>query len=176
MKKEQRIYLRAFEPDDYKTTIAWRNDDEINTMIVGMKRFVSEAYEAQWTNDSIFHSKDVKLAICLKENGKHIGNVYMAKIDEINQCCAIGILLGNKEYWGKGYGCEALRMAVEYMFDERNMQRIEADVLQSNVASQRMHKKVGFREEGLKRRAIYKNGRFQNLYIFSLLKEEYVRV
>lgn len=65
---DKRVYLRAFEPDDYKTTIKWRKDDKIWDMLGGTKYFVSEAYEKQWIENTIFNSKDVKLAICLVEN------------------------------------------------------------------------------------------------------------
>ena len=73
---EDRIYLRAFEIDDYKTSIKWRKDDMIWDMLGGPKYFVSEAYEKKWVENTIFNPKDVKLAICLLENDKYIGNKF----------------------------------------------------------------------------------------------------
>lgn len=75
---ESRIYLRAFEPDDYKTSIRWRKDDQIWDMLGGAKYFVSEAYEKKWIEDTIFNSKEIRLAICLKEDDKYIGNAYIS--------------------------------------------------------------------------------------------------
>lgn len=173
MNKENRVYLRALEPEDYKTSILWRNDDEINNMLGGMKRYVSEAYEAKWVNDAIFHSNDVRLAVCLKENDLYIGNVYMTDIDEHNQSCVSHILIGNKKYWSKGLASEAYQLALEYMFKERNMHRIMAVILENNKASLKMHQKVGYQIEGLMRNSIYKNGQWQNQYILSILKNEY---
>lgn len=172
---ESRIYLRALEPDDYKTTIAWRNDDEINSMLGGLKRFVSKAYEAKWMQDTIFQSKDVKLAICLKQNGLHIGNVYMTGIDELNQHCTSHILIGNKAYWGQGYAGEAMRLAIDYMFGQRNIHRIEALVLDTNQASLRMHEKLGYKEEGIKRQSVYKDGAWHDQHILSLLRDDYAK-
>lgn len=176
MNKDGRVYLRALEPDDYLISVAWRNDEEINSMLGGMRRFVSAAYEAKWVDDAIFHSTDVRLAICLRENGLYIGNVYMTNIDELNQSCISHILIGNKQYWGQGIAAEAYRLALDYMFDERHIHRVVAVILETNKASLRMHEKVGYKIEGLMRHSIYKQGQWQNQYILALLNEEYKRM
>ena len=168
----KRVYLRAFEPDDYKTTIKWRKDDEIWDMLGGTKYFVSEAFEKQWIENTIFNSKDVKLAVCLVENDKHIGNVYMTNINEINRSCVSHVLIGEKEYWGHGYAREALLLAIDYMFNERNIHRIQANVLVSNVASLNMHEKCGYKLEGTLREAVYKNGKYQDQYVLALVKNK----
>lgn len=167
---DKRVYLRAFEPDDYKTTIKWRKDDKIWDMLGGTKYFVSEAYEKQWIENTIFNSKDVKLAICLVENEKHIGNVYMTNINEINRSCVSHVLIGEKEYWGNGYAREALLLAIDYMFNERNMHRIQANVLTSNIASLKMHEKCGYKLKGTLREAVYKNGKYQDQWVLGLVK------
>ena len=169
---DKRVYLRAFEPDDYKTTIKWRKDDKIWDMLGGTKYFVSEAYEKQWIENTIFNSKDVKLAICLVENEKHIGNVYMTNINEINRSCVSHVLIGEKEYWGNGYAREALLLAIDYMFNERNMHRIQANVLTSNIASLKMHEKCGYKLEGTLREAVYKNGKYQDQYVLGLVNNK----
>ena len=168
---KKRVYLRALEPDDYKVSIEWRKDDAIWDMLGGTKYFVSEAYEKSWVEKTIFDSKDVKLAICLVENDKYIGNVYMTDINMINRSCHSHILIGEREYWGQGYACEALMLAVDYMLNERNIHRIQANILESNIASLKMHEKCGYKVEGILRDAVYKSGRYQNQYVLSLLKE-----
>lgn len=173
---EERIYLRALEPDDYKTSIKWRKDDRIWDMLGGPKYFVSEAYEKKWVEDTIFNSRDVKLAICLIENDKYIGNVYMTNIDEINRSCHSHVLIGDKDYWGKGYVREALTKAIEYMFNERNIHRIQANVLESNVQSLKMHEKCGYKVDGLLREAVFKGGKYQNQYVLSLLRDDFVKM
>lgn len=170
---EERIYLRALEIDDYKTSIQWRKDNRIWNMLGGPKYFVSEAYEKKWVENTIFSLKDVKLAICLLENDKYIGNVYMTDINEINRSCHSHILIGEKDCWGKGYAREALIKALEFMFNERNIHRIQANVLENNIQSLKMHKKCGYKIEGLLRDAVFKSGRYQNQYVLSILKEDF---
>lgn len=167
---EHRVYLRAFEIDDYKTSIHWRQDDTIWSMLGGPKYFVSEAYEKKWIENEIFNSRDVKLAVCLIESNKHIGNVYFTDINQINQSCHSHVLIGEKDCWGKGYAKEALLLGIDYMVNQRNIHRFEAKILESNNASLKMHQKCGFEIEGLLRQSVYKDGQFQNQYITSLIK------
>ncbi len=166
---EPRVYLRALEPEDYKTSIKWRKDDQIWEMLGGTKYFVSEAYEKKWVEDTIFSSKDLKLAICLCEDDRYIGNVYMTDLNMINRTCSSHVLIGEKDCWGKGYAREALMQAIDYVVKERGIQRIEALVLESNKQSLRMHEKCGYVLEGLKRNAVYKNGQFHNQYLLALV-------
>ncbi len=169
----KRVYLRALELDDYKTSIHWRKDDDIWNMLGGPKYFVSEAYEKKWVENTIFNSKDVKLAICLKENDRYIGNVYMTNIDMLQRSCHSHVLIGEKDCWGKGLAREALLDASSYMFNERNINRIQALVLESNKQSLKMFQKCGYQIEGLMRESVFKDGKYQNQYILSLLKEDF---
>lgn len=172
MENTSRIYLRGLEPDDYKISIRWRKDDQIWNMLGGTKYFVSEAYEKKWVEDAIFKSGDVKLAICLKEGNRYIGNVYMTNIDAVRQSCHSHILIGEHDCWGKGLAREALLMAVDYMFKERNIHRIQAIVLENNKQSLRMHEKCGFKIDGLLRDSVFKDGKWQNQYVMSLLSSD----
>lgn len=170
---EFRVYLRALEPDDYKTSIEWRRDNEIWGMVGSTKYFVSEAYEKKWVEDTIFNSRNIKLAVCEVNSNKYIGNVYATDIDQTNRSCTTGVLIGNREYWGRGYASEAYRLLLDYLFNERNVYRVQAYVLESNEASMKMHQKVGYKIEGTLRQSVYKNGRYQNQVLLSLLKEEF---
>lgn len=171
MKDGQRVYLRALELEDYKTSIKWRKDDQIWSMLGGAKYYVSEAYEKKWVEDAIFSSKDLKLAICLCDDDRYIGNVYMTDIDMVNRKCISHILIGEKDCWGKGYAAEALSEAIDFMVNERGIQRIEALILEDNKQSLRLHEKCGYVLEGIKRKAVYKNGQFHNQCIVAFVKE-----
>lgn len=172
MTNKKRVYLRALELEDYKTSIKWRKDDEIWEMLGGHKYYVSEAYEKKWVEDAIFSSKDLKLAICLCDDNRYIGNVYMTNIDMINRSCNSHIMIGEKDCWGQGYASEALLQAIDFMIKERGIQRIEALILESNKPSLRMHEKCGYVIEGIKRNSVFKRGRFENQYIVSYINIE----
>lgn len=171
---EVRVFLRALEPEDFKTSVNWRNDKEISEMIVGPKYFVSSETEKNWVLNNIQNTVDkMVLAICLKDTNEYIGNVYLTHVDWINKSGQTHILIGEKKFWGMGYGTEAELLILRFAFCERGLQRISARVLESNIASIKMHEKCGYVKEGLLRKAVYKNGEFQNLVVLSILKEEF---
>ena len=62
---KQRVFLRAFEPEDYKTIFRWRCDEEINSMLGGTKYFFSEENEKNWVINAIKDTSNIKLAISL---------------------------------------------------------------------------------------------------------------
>lgn len=173
MENNSRVYLRALEPDDYKISVEWRNDDEIWSMLGGRKYFVSSAYEKKWIEDTIFNEKDVKLAVCLKENSLYIGNVYLTDIDYVNRSAISHVLIGNKSYWGNGYAAEAYKLLLSYAFDELGLHRVCAHVLESNFSSLKMHKSCGYIEEGVLRDSVWKNGKFQNQVVLSILSHDF---
>ena len=167
---QTRIYLRALEPEDYKVSIQWRKDDEIWDMLGGTKYFVSEAYEKEWVLNTIHNSKDIKLAICLKDTNQYIGNAYLTDINYINRTANSHILIGEKDFWNKGYAKEALLDLLAFAFKERGLNRVSALVLEDNIASIRMHEKCGYIQEGVMRQSVFKNGKFKNQVIMSILK------
>ena len=134
--------------------------------------YVSEAREKKWIEDTIFHSADIKLAVCLTDNNLHIGNVYLTDINYVNRTAESHILIGNKDYWGQGYAREALLQILHYGFEERGLNRVYAHINADNAASLRMHEKCGYTREGILRQAVFKNGRFKDVVVMSILKEE----
>lgn len=169
----KQVYLRAFEPDDYLTSIAWRNDDEIWSQLGGGKYYVSTSYEKKWMEDAIFDNNNIRLAVCLIEDGRYIGNVSITNINTANRSGASNILIGDHSCWGHGIGSEAYKLLLDYAFNERGFHRIEARVLEDNIASIKMHQKCGYRIEGTLREAVFKKGRWQNQVVLSILENEF---
>ena len=169
-----RVYLRALEPEDYKTTHPWRLDDEIWGSVVGPKYFVSTEYEKKWVNDAVLSpGNSLRLAVCLKEDHKHIGLVSLTDIDRNNGSAQCSILIGEKSLWGMGLGTEAVLLMLHYGFYTLGLTRIEARQLLSNQASVRLFERCGFKVEGVLRKAVFKDGRHQNLNQISILREEF---
>lgn len=171
---EDNLYLRALEPDDYKTTISWRNDDAIWEMVGGPKYFVSSEFEKNWIIKAINNPNEIRLGICIKENDSLIGLASMVNIDMINRNGAFSVMIGNKKYWSSGYGTEAIKLLLDYCFKERGMERIWGVILESNLASQKMAEKCGAKKEGVLRKSVYKNGTYHNQVMMAVLREDYL--
>jgi [ribosomal protein S5]-alanine N-acetyltransferase len=171
--KDFRVYLRALEPEDYKITINWRNNDEIWAMIGSPKHFVSSEYERQWILDAIHNQKEIKLGVCLKENNELIGLATIKDINWINRSAHCPSMIGEKKYWSKGLGSEARLLLLKYAFFEKGFERIWGLILEDNINSIRMAEKCGYKKEGLLRNSVYKNGKFHNQIMVSVLREEF---
>ena len=174
LQKEFRIYLRAFNANDFETTHPWRIDEEVTATLVGRKYFVSKDYEKKWVSDSIFSpGNSLKLAVCLKDNHQHIGNAYLDQIDTFNQNAMFSLMIGEKEWWGKGIGREMTLLMLHYAFYEMNLKRIFSYQLCDNIGSIKVHQKCGFQQEGVLRKAVFKHGELVNLNVMGVLKKEF---
>ncbi len=85
-------------------------------------------------------------------------------------------MIGKEEYRGKGVGTFAIRTMISHAFFNLNLRRIQLGVLENNIIAINLYKKVGFIEEGRKRKAIYKNGRYIDELVMGLLREEYKNI
>ncbi len=168
-----RVYLRAFEPDDYKATLCWHNDNKIWDMVGSPKYYVSSEYEKKWISDAIWSKDQIKLGICLKESNELIGFGSIIDIDWINRTAHCPSMIGAREYWGKGLASEARMLLLHFAFRERGFKRIWAVILESNIASIRMCEKCGYKSEGILRSSIFKNGSYHNQVLMSILREEF---
>lgn len=111
----------------------------------------------------IFTNKDEKL----------VGEVVIQDIDSDNRSAGIRIAVDKKEDFGKGYGTEALIIAMNYAFGMRNLHRLDLEVLNINKRAYHVYENVGFKKEGIKRDACYFNHKYYDLIFMSILEEEF---
>lgn len=111
--------------------------------------------------------------IHLKETGKHIGNI---KIDPVNMRHGFGeygILLGDKQEWGKGYAKEASRVILDYCFEKCNLRKINLGVVAENIPAVNLYKSLGFVIEGnYKNHGIY-NGKYMDILRMAVFNEKF---
>jgi RimJ/RimL family protein N-acetyltransferase len=177
-KKGFRVYLRALEIDDYKVSVRWRNDSEIYESIPQPRRFVSERTEQEWVERAIRENEQgvsLRLAVCLKENDRFVGIIQLLNIDLKNRCGEVTTMIGEKEYWGQGLIGEARILMFEHSFLELGLERISNKVLDTNTKSLKAYDKFGSVREGVLRNAVYKDGAFHDLILFSMLREEFLQ-
>ena len=179
LKKDNfRIYLRALEVNDSNSTFKWRQDPVYKQGVVSTSRFISIETEKRWMERIIQNheqGKEIRLAVVLKDNNAMVGMMYLTNIDYINGTATVGSLVGVNENRGKGYISEARYLLFEYAFTQLNLQRISATILESNINSIKSVEKFGYVKEGILRNAVFKDGKYQNLIAYSMLKEEFMQ-
>ena len=174
--KKIRVYLIAFEPEDYLLLHKWRKDEEIAHFFSGTKLYSSTLNEKKWVEDKIYDKENVNCAICLKETNEFIGCVFLNEIDWINRTGHCPTFIGAKEHWSSGYATEARILILKHAFYDKGLERIWAQVHEDNIGSLKMLEKCGYKREGLLRRASYVNGEFKNLVVLSVLREEFEKI
>jgi len=169
-----KVFLRALEETDVDNLVKWRNDRHITDSLGGSTFFVSSIRERDWVSHIVKNDRnDVRLAICLIENKKHIGNISLTSINWINRSAEYSVFIGEKEEWGKGYAGEASRLILDYGFKELNLHRIHLTVQKENRRAIKLYRGMGFIEEGILRQSVYKNGVYLDMISMAVLKSEY---
>jgi RimJ/RimL family protein N-acetyltransferase len=170
------IFFRAFELSDAEFINSLRNIDKFENIIGGNKRFVSLAREQKWVEDLIYNDYQDKfyVAICEKASKNIIGYTSVSNIDHINKSCFWSGIKIHPDYNGKGYGTQTGLMTLKFVFEELNMERCVAEILEEHVVIKSLVGKLGFKVEGLQRHSVFKGGFYHNQFVISILKEEYL--
>ena len=169
-----RIYFRPIELKDIDLGwYDWINDNDAVEFLDGVYPISKEYLKSYYEQNQ--PPKSVMFAICDKNSDKYFGNAKLGPIDWINRSCNYGRLIGLKEYRGKGYGSEALKLLVEYGFFTLGLNRIHSGAIESNVASLKSNEKVGFRKEGIQIDAVWRNGKFNNVISLAITRNDYIK-
>jgi RimJ/RimL family protein N-acetyltransferase len=103
-----------------------------------------------------------------------IGFVALFSVRALHGEAFVGIGIGERELWGKGYGTDAMQVLLGFAFDELNLHRVTLMVLADNARAVRSYEKCGFVYEGRLRLAEHRGGRRQDLLMMGILREEWV--
>ena len=168
------VILRPLERTDLNERyLSWLNDPEV-TRYTETGTFPSTAEDLDNYYRSVTGSKnDVMLAVVDKKSGRHIGNVKLGPIHWVHRRATFGILIGEKEFWGKGVGLDATRLMVEYGFQRLNLHRIDLGVFAEHEAAVRCYEQAGFKVEGRMREDLFLGGEYKDRLRMGLLRSEY---
>ena len=171
----EHIYLRALVPKDAQGPYpTWFNDPEVCEGN-GHHYYPYTPQDAAEFIKKVRHARDeITLAIALKEDHRHIGNVTLKRIDLITQSAEFAIVIGDKNTWGKGYSKEVGKLLCDHAFFELNLNRVYCGTFESNTAMCKLAAYLGMREEGRRRQAAFKDNRRLDLIEFGVLRDEYL--
>lgn len=171
----ERVRLRAIERDDLPRFTSWLNDADVRRNLL-VYYPISMPQEENWFDSILKESVDEQpLCIDVKSgrSWEHAGNISFMRFNQHDRSAEIGIFIGRKDFWNKGYGCEAMRLMVAHGFNNINLNRIYLTVFETNPAGIRCYEKVGFKHEGRMREARYHEGRYIDMLLMSILKSEW---
>lgn len=147
--ESQRLKLRELTETDVTVEyINWLNDPEVNQFLE--LRFISHTLESVKKEIQIIkQQKNIYFwAIIESQSNRHIGNIKLGPINPYHNSAEIGLLIGEKSCWGKGYGTESIRLVVQFAFQKLKLHKLTAGFYALNMGSQKAFRKNGFIIEG----------------------------
>ena len=168
--KGKNIYLRALEPEDLDFLYQLENNEdvwEISGTTTPYSKHVLKQYLDNAHRD-IYDVKQLRLCIC-KEN-RVIGFIDLFDFDPQHHRAGVGLIILEKNERNNGIGTEAITLLSDYAFKTLGLRQLYANVIEDNVASLHLFKKMGFDEVGIKKDWIFSNGSYKNEILFQKIK------
>lgn len=167
----KRIRLWSLEKFDVGRNYNWGNDPEI-IRLTGMSPYPKSTVDLERWFEGVCVNPNAKMFTIKTIEGEYIGNIDITDIDWRAGRGEIGLLIGEPHFRGQGYGAEAIRLLVDFAFDEMRLHRLEARVLAFNTRAQRTFDQCGFSREGVAREAFYSQGRWVDVVSFGMLASD----
>ncbi len=172
----RRILLRSFNrKHDAPLFKKWLSDPEVTKYFSMTKEDIEESIK-RLSLKRIIQSKDSIFFVieAIKPEGNiTIGTCKLNVIKLRSGTAEFTIMIGNKDYWSKGYGAETAQLLIGYGFNQLNLHRIGAGVLEFNERSRKMLEKIGFRVEGFTEEDTFFKGQRWNTINLRLFKREW---
>lgn len=169
-----RVTLRAIEREDLPRFHAFNNDLAVELAGGGDPPWPQSL--ARLTADferNVASGGREGMTFAIEADGQVIGGCGLRDFGPTEQTCELGIAIGNKEYWGRGYGREAIALLLDYAFRLVNARRVFLRVNGGNERAIRAYRACGFVEEGRLRRHVWSNGAYDDLVYMGILRGEW---
>jgi RimJ/RimL family protein N-acetyltransferase len=170
-----RVQFTPLQLDNIYKHFRWNNDPELNRLDSEVpyeeetfgefkQRFEQMCFNPSPVNqDFEIHAED----------GVLIGVAYVADISAHNQHGLVGVTIGDRSYWGQGYGRESLELLLHHCFETLDLHRVSAETFEYNEAWKRLVEEAGFQREGAAREYLYRDGEYWDKENYALLEHEY---
>lgn len=172
---EKTVYFRAFEEEDAELIYKWMNDDDLKKMSTGLNRRMCRDEAVDWVRKRMRHNDyQVFWAICARDSNKMIGYACLTDIHYINSSANFsGIVIGDKDYQDGLAWIETYLFVYEYVFERLNLHRLYGTAINEHKSTILIRSVMFSHTEGIMRDAAFKNGRYYDVSISSVLSNEY---
>lgn len=174
MLKSERITLRAITRDDLPLLCAFNNDLDVELAGGGDPPMPQslERLQAEFDQDAAKGGRDGS-RFAIESDGKFIGQCGLFNVDDTAHVCELGIAIGDKDYWGRGYGRESITLLLKHAFQYRNFRKVFLRVHGSNERAIRAYHACGFVEEGRLRAHVWSDGRYDDLVYMGVMQADW---
>lgn len=174
MLEGKRVRLRAIMPEDLPRLWQFNNDLDVEVAGGGDPPLPQSLARLQAAYDQAASQGGRDgMNFAIEADGVCIGQCALFNHNHTARTCELGIAIGDKAYWGKGYGRNALSLLLHYAFHYHNMHKVWLQVHGANERALRAYRACGFVEEGRQRAHVWSNGRYDDLVLMGLLQTEW---
>lgn len=167
-----KVALGPYLREHIETTVGYAQDPEVDIFGGGSFDLPSLERSTEEYEKELKEHNRITFAIYELENLTLIGDAGLRRINHRNGTATLGIGIGNKNYWGKGYGTEAVKLVVDYAFRFLNLYNVDLDTASFNLRAIRSYQKAGFKEVGRRRGSILLNGqRYDEVHMDCVVSE-----
>lgn len=153
----------------------WINDEKVRIFSRNVVPHIREEIKKWFENPSHEGPQEhIGFELWHKADKKVIGNGGLSQIDYIVRKANLWMIIGEKDYWGKGLASEAVKLVLEYAFKEVNLHKIYAGIFEPNIASWKCAEKVGFKLEGRLKNVVYVNGKYHDARKYAIFKDDWM--
>jgi len=172
-----KVQLRELTLHDVEDRYQWCLDQEVTKHLNMPEKYPPFCREETqgWIKMCMNKTNGYEQKAILTEKGKHIGWIDLKNIDRLNKHAELGVAIGDKTYWGKGYGLSAMNEMLLWGFNELNLNKIWLRVEVDNEKAIKSYMRMGYVEEGILRQDRLRNGEFIDRLRMSILKHEFFR-
>ena len=171
-----KVTLRAIEETDLPLLHKWANDPKTQDIIGNIHFPSSMEYQKKWFDGLLNDKLNQRFAIDTPECGL-IGISSIINIDWRNNHAWHGIVLGDVDIRGKGYGIDAVMATMRYAFEELHLERLDGSIIEYNTVSYSFYcNKLGWVEEGIRKNYYYRKGRYWDQIVVGITKDDYKKL
>jgi RimJ/RimL family protein N-acetyltransferase len=168
------VKLRGYRESDTEKALEYVNEVEVARNLYTDAPFpLTLGDEQKWIASQSKFSKEYNFAIEDLKTGKYIGGCGLKSIDWKNRNVEVGIMIGHPKYRGCGYGTDAMKVLIRFVFTELNMRKIKLNVFDFNKRAICSYEKCGFNTEATLKEELYRDGQYRDVYIMSLFKKDF---
>ena len=166
-----KVYLSPVNSDDYLKYVEWLNNYNIAKGVNQIRKILTIEAEKEFLSKR--DSDKYNFSIINKSNDMLLGNISLMKVDFVDRTAELGIFIGEEDNLGKGYGSDAIRLILEYGFNQLNLNNIMLRVYSFNEIAINAYKKCGFKVFGTHREAHYFEGKYCDEIYMNILKKNF---
>jgi RimJ/RimL family protein N-acetyltransferase len=173
--KGLQVYLQPYDEKDIKSFLEWVNDPECRHYARNMFPQTFESEKKWIAEQSIYTQKAdaIGFGIWLAEEQRIIGSIGLFGLDYSGGNCWMGLEIGDKKCWGKGYATDAGALILDYAFGELGMHKVIVGIYSPNKGSQGVARKLGFKLVGTSKEEVFVDGHYVDGFVYELFSHEW---